>query len=120
MYCIYQHYFSNPLFSYMKNINNFLSEKKGIFCFYTFNDKNEPIFDQVYVRSATTFFMTKTLFDFATNEFWSNDKLLKVESALKILESYGFLKFTIYKVTISLIIMELIYKITSMSTMVYM
>ena len=95
MYCIYKHYFSNSLFSYMKNINNFLSKKKGIFCFYTFDDKNEPKFDQVYVRSATTFFMTKTLFDFATNEFWSNDKMLKVESALKILESYGFLKFTV-------------------------
>ena len=38
--------------------------------------------------------MTKTLFDFATNEFLSNDKMLKVESALKILESYGLLKFT--------------------------
>ena len=38
--------------------------------------------------------MTKTLFDFATNEFSTDDKILKVESALKILEFQGFLKFT--------------------------
>ena len=33
MYCIYRHYFSNPLFSYTKNIKNFLLEKKRNFLF---------------------------------------------------------------------------------------
>ena len=44
MYCIYRHYFSNSLFSYTKNIKKFLLEKKGIFCFYEFDEKTNPNF----------------------------------------------------------------------------
>ena len=67
----------SDLFVHSAFISKFLENKRGIFCFPKKDHRS------VFVRRDVVFFMTKTLFNFAKQEFWSGHKEgLRVDSAL--------------------------------------